>query len=1232
MKKIQLLLAFMAVCVCTDISAANRVAPVQPGVELKDGVAVYLYNVGTGQAVTYNTGWSSVRLYHRDVTMATPFVLSTTGEGYYRFRVTDTRYFLINSTDVQANTLKDNYNDFLIRDTLDGCHLIQAAPNYWGYNAAAYMGFGSSDYLESLLTSGNIIWKILPATDESMAYMARRSLYDILSAAETKGYCVDKYDAVYASASSTNEELIAAGKELTAAMTFTQGVPIIDGEYPMLLQDDPKKAWTLQDNTLCRNYNMKSGEQQTLTATVKVNGDASLYYSVYNANTGHSESGYWNGPYSDYTYYYYYNSGSQYYVNMQVYVDDKLVRNISRQSMGRNNWRYFERLSPGTHTIRWVATCPAGYNNQYVSVKKIGVYDTPLTEVTLMEPGSLGVEVLYQKNRVQDVRRLKVTGEMNSADLAQIDNMNMLFELDLSDASLKDIPENMFNRDTSNGGKSSKNYLYRMMLPQNVETIGKQAFRCSYIDEIAFPPTLKSIGESAFYYSYLREAFLPESVQTVGGYAFGNCYELSEADLPDGMQSMGSSLFARCFSLTKVHLPSNLTTLPSGTFTMCRALTDAALPTGLNTISSDAFSFAENYKASLPASITSIGERAFIYTATDTVALQRGISVGKYAFMYTHIKNLIIPEETTLGNFCFAKITNMQTAEFPTTFYTATNDFPILQGNTGLKQVTLKSATPVTGNYKDRFLNGCGKNMVVSVPDFLVVPYKQDSYWKDYTIEGFDNANVDFWAINQPLTLTYRDRLQGSPSVSIAGNASLTINGTAPMTIDDLTTVHSLNWPSTSAMVLSNCDNITINGTVTHRVTTSDNIWYAISLPFDFRPGDITTTNGAMYSIKYYDGASRAKNNVKVGNWKDLPADTIVTAGTGFIYRTSKDCYSYFRSLENGSRNTIVSNTEFAKSLAKNESANAAHKGWNLVGNPYQCYYNIHKLNTTAPITVFEHTMSQGWYNNSYVWRPSAGNYKAYSIIDDDYALLPNGAFFLQCPDEETSITFPTVGRQLTSTIEDQTGAKTRLQQPERRKLIDLVLGYNDTEDNTRVVFNDDASIDYEINCDASKFDNLDAMTPQLYTLDENGTRYAINERPMENGTVRLGLIIPVNGTYTLRVNRNRQAGTVLLRDKQMDVTTDITTDGYVFTAKASTIEDRFELVASTLVTGITEYANEPDVAVVSTEGGIQTTGNATVYSLDGRLLTTVRGGYVPLTAGVYIVRTSKQSVKVTVK
>lgn len=224
------------------------------------------------------------------------------------------------------------------------------------------------------------------------------------------------------------------------------------------------------------------------------------------------------------------------------------------------------------------------------------------------------------------------------------------------------------------------------------------------------------------------------------------------------------------------------------------------------------------------------------------------------------------------------------------------------------------------------------------------------------------------------------------------------------------------------------------------------------------------------------------------------------------------------------------------------------------MGNPWATYYNIHKLNFTAPITV--------WNGDDYY-----GKYEAYSIIDDDYAIKPLEAIFVQCPDEINSISFPIDGRQLTDVIESQNAARATAQS--ERKLIDVVLSNDEMNDKTRFVLNPQASMEYEVSCDASKFMSMDAAVPQIWTI-ENGVQMAINERPMGDGTVKIGFKVAQGGEYSISAPRN-QFKNIVLVDNETGIETDLSnSDGYTFTADQGTNESRFMLrMGGTIVTEV---------------------------------------------------------------
>ena len=189
--------------------------------------------------------------------------------------------------------------------------------------------------------------------------------------------------------------------------------------------------------------------------------------------------------------------------------------------------------------------------------------------------------------------------------------------------------------------------------------------------------------------------------------------------------------------------------------------------------------------------------------------------------------------------------------------------------------------------------------------------------------------------------------------------------------------------------------------------------------------------------------------------------------------------------------------------------------------------------------------------------------------------------------------------------------------------------------DRSRVVLNPEAKGDYEVQCDAVKWMSESDTVPQLYTLDYIGTKYAINERPVGNGIVPLGVRAAADGEMTISLTGD--PGSLRLYDKELKREVDLSEGDYTFMARKGTIENRFELRVSSVTANelvapesIRVYANgsqlvveapaQMAVAVYSTAGVLlsQTTMSATRWSC-------------PLSAGIYVVRVGDTNHKVII-
>lgn len=802
----------------------------------------------------------------------------------------------------------------------------------------------------------------------------------------------------------------------------------------------------------------------------------------------------------------------------------------------------------------------------------------PLITVNLLEPGSLGTEVLYNTDHIKNVRRLKVKGAMNGDDWGRIKMMSTLLELDLSEAQFTEIPANQFKVGYSD---TTMNFLHKVALPEGLTKINSEAFYNSFVEKVNFPSTLQNIGYRAFYMSHILEAILL-----------------------DNLTEMGEDVFEYAYWLKKAHFGKNMTTIPSETFYYCYYLNDVILPEKLKTVNSYAFKECHSLRTTLPEGIETVGSRAFEGCWKFYPRLPESLKTIRNAAFNDcdAMDSLIVPSSvTTIEEYAFCNCSNLKYAELSVSQYNIPKG--IFDNTPKLEVIKLNSATVVSPTISNSvYPHQNISQLTLQVPHYLVNEYKLHSYWYNAkAIEPFDYSSIGDIHLYGRLTLNH-ERFGGQPNIEIhSGNKYLKINGDNEQRFNNIK-VNQSGSSSSKTQLLNNCDNITATGDNILSFGTEAKKWYFISLPFDLDVSRITPDDGVQYAIRYYDGAGRAANG-KSGNWKNVDRTSIIPAGTGFIFQTNNASWTWFYAADTENKYGTLRNTEFNKTLAVNASETASNKGWNLVGNPYQCFYNNHALNFTAPITI---------------WNPDRNTYTAYSLTDDDYAIRPNEAFFVQCPNEEyNTIGFPLQGRQLTSVIESQNAVKEFAPQAKTRQVVNLTVSSGEMEDLTRVVLNEEASLAYETSCDASKFMSMDSSVPQIYTLDSEGTQYAINERPFAEGYVDLGFYTGTEGSYTISSSRC-DAEKVFITDNLTGTTTDITDGAYTFSAKAGTDNTRFTL---------SFVSNDPTAVREVEKDAIM--GKADIYSVDGKFL---GNDASRLEAGIYVVRQGKKASKVIVR
>ena len=405
--------------------------------------------------------------------------------------------------------------------------------------------------------------------------------------------------------------------------------------------------------------------------------------------------------------------------------------------------------------------------------------------------------------------------------------------------------------------------------------------------------------------------------------------------------------------------------------------------------------------------------------------------------------------------------------------------------------------------------------------------------------------------------------------------------------------------------------------------------WYFVSLPFNTDVSKIGMPSGTYWALRTYDGAQRALGYMD-NTWVNLQENETMNAHKGYIIQLTNEANDKhieltFRANNDTKKNDIFTADSVSIPLEEHLSEFAHNRSWNLIGNPYPSFFDTQYIESKGTITV--------WNGNGY---------SAYSLADDHYVLMPFEAFFIQKPIDSNAVWFDTQGR-LNTAEEAQTTAlankRIRRKQDEERKLFNFVLrDNNDVEtDRTRIVLNEQATLAYETSRDAAKFMEEKPRVAQLYSVN-GGVKYAINERPINDGLAVLSVVIPQSGTYTLQLE-NCDDKEVMLFDTKTGNKRILDHDGYSFDADAGEYSGRFIVSFDGNITDAAQI-NATD------EGEIKVVGNALsfnfikpkdikVYAADGRLYYrnhTAKSGKITLDSGVYIVSINGVTTKIMIQ
>ena len=165
----------------------------------------------------------------------------------------------------------------------------------------------------------------------------------------------------------------------------------------------------------------------------------------------------------------------------------------------------------------------------------------------------------------------------------------------------------------------------KVVLPDTIITIGREAFHCVNLTNVNMPKNLKTIENLAFDKLKMEKLIFPDGLETIEGFAFSVC-NMKTVVIPDSVTSIGEQAFESCKNLIELKLPNNIKTLETRVFSSCYALKSITIPASVIEIKEFAFYYSTGLESIIFLSTThpTIGQSAFSGTVLKTIYVPKG--------------------------------------------------------------------------------------------------------------------------------------------------------------------------------------------------------------------------------------------------------------------------------------------------------------------------------------------------------------------------------------------------------------------------------------------------------------------------------------------------------------------------------------------------------------------------------------------------------------------------------
>lgn len=449
----------------------------------------------------------------------------------------------------------------------------------------------------------------------------------------------------------------------------------------------------------------------------------------------------------------------------------------------------YEAGKVSTFTIRVSRKVPSGeYELELADVsispwkEDINTHESEARQyyvVNVETPGTLGRLIKAAKKNPDKIRNLKVTGQITDKDFYFMrDSMAILEAVNLKEVRVKDArisrsgyDENMIWVGVGNEPRADdvipgdafvgKKTLVYLAFPETIVSISTYAFYNSNLSgALVLPDDVVSIGYNAFSYTTIGSITFNSRLERIQESAFSGCGSLSgELHFPQSLKRIESRAFSGCGLSGKLILPDNLEYL--GELAFCNAGTfvgDLWIPEKITRLYGRTFEKCEFQGMLHLNNVTKYGQGDFIDCGfkSELVIPEGTIDIPTQCFKGNYITSIVFPNTLRkIGESAFAYLFHgalLGTIEFPEglvsigtdAFYGHKNILEIRLPSTlqtigqsafedcyGLTKITSSAIEPPT--VQSGAFNGVAKdNFTVEVPAQSVKRYQAESGWSDF--------------------------------------------------------------------------------------------------------------------------------------------------------------------------------------------------------------------------------------------------------------------------------------------------------------------------------------------------------------------------------------------------------------------------------------------------------------------------------------------------------------------